>query len=326
MTETVAAKIALSESERLCNEAEKQKLERETELLEKQLSQKWYSGRFIVQAVVGGAVAAGLLAVWAIGYIQPIVKKENELASIENKVAKMQIELERIEARRRTDALAKDAEAAKKTITDLVRQNSIFKNQLEEETKRVLALQGRLLAQANLLDGLGEATDLSNDKQVEIARLASETREDVKELERRLRAVQDTKAQVEKRGRQLEQSLTITELRDSSWRVQCIDCDSPYYMHLRTDGVVGYNFSMPRDYNYSSFPATWQVFEGVLSVVWDHGEQQTFSITGPSREEYLGAEKDGTQTKIIRVSSVKIEGGGSAAPIKKMHPTTEGGG
>lgn len=53
-----------SEAER--NHSERLKLELEAEEVRKHLNQKWYSGRFFVEAIVGGLVAAALLTAWTI--------------------------------------------------------------------------------------------------------------------------------------------------------------------------------------------------------------------------------------------------------------------
>ena len=46
----------------------------------------------VAKGVVGGIVAAGLLAVWAVGYFKPVLQKENELSRIENQVLKFRAE------------------------------------------------------------------------------------------------------------------------------------------------------------------------------------------------------------------------------------------
>jgi len=74
------------ESEIAKNGAEKTKPNLEAEEVQKRSSQRWYSGRIFVRAVVGGIGASALIAAWMIGYFQPILSKKQELAELNNQI------------------------------------------------------------------------------------------------------------------------------------------------------------------------------------------------------------------------------------------------
>lgn len=70
-------------------EEEARKARIDADAAEIDLSRKqrgWFSGRVVIQSTIGGLVAAGLLAAWGIGYLQPILEKKTELSKIQGEV------------------------------------------------------------------------------------------------------------------------------------------------------------------------------------------------------------------------------------------------
>jgi outer membrane protein OmpA-like peptidoglycan-associated protein len=77
------------ESETAKNEAEKTKFTLEAEEVRRRLSQKWYSGWFLIKLVVGGIVLSALIANWAIFYFAPMLQSKQINAELDNaKLAK----------------------------------------------------------------------------------------------------------------------------------------------------------------------------------------------------------------------------------------------
>jgi len=80
------AEMRRIESETAKNEAERRKFIAEAEEVEKRVRQKWYFNELFVKWVLGGVVAAALVAAWCITYLNPILNKKQELAKIENAI------------------------------------------------------------------------------------------------------------------------------------------------------------------------------------------------------------------------------------------------
>jgi hypothetical protein len=93
--------------------------------------------------------------------------------------------------------------------------------------------------------------------------------------------------------------------KGSAWRVSCDQCDrtkfSPYYMFLNNDMKVGYNFSTPANYDYSSYPANWSVRNGQLLVEWKHGDTQRYPLTSTPGQTFSGLNQHGVEQVIVRV-------------------------
>lgn len=101
----------------------------------------------------------------------------------------------------------------------------------------------------------------------------------------------------------LEDNMIITTFGDSTWNVRCTgtNCNGQYFMHLRTDARVGYNFSKPADFDYTSSPATWQVKDRKLFITWANGDLETYQISDPQSNEYAGQNKERKGTMMTRV-------------------------
>lgn len=113
------------ESEINKNNAERDKFLCEANQI-KELSHQIFSTRAMLQAVLGGIVAAGLLSVWAIDYLTPILQKKRELASLENKI---------LSEMNKKQLLLIDQERI---------SNEAFKKSLENKLSRALALNKQL--------------------------------------------------------------------------------------------------------------------------------------------------------------------------------------
>jgi hypothetical protein len=56
--------------------AEIEKLETESQEVRRRIEVKWYQGRFLIQSVVGGTVAAALFVTWFIGFFSPYLEQK----------------------------------------------------------------------------------------------------------------------------------------------------------------------------------------------------------------------------------------------------------
>ena len=97
-------------------------------------------------------------------------------------------------------------------------------------------------------------------------------------------------------------------LKNSAWRVSCEKCAektgrsfSPYFMFLRDDMSVGYNFSSQSNYNFSTSPARWSLSAGVLVIEWKHGDVQKYSLAPASGDAFSGQNQHGIEQVIRRV-------------------------
>lgn len=84
------AKRATAEIARI--KAERRKFFFESEQIKRGLIRRWYTPRFVIEAVVGGAIAGGLFVVWLNGYLLPILHKEAELDRLDRQKQAAQVE------------------------------------------------------------------------------------------------------------------------------------------------------------------------------------------------------------------------------------------
>jgi chromosome segregation ATPase len=149
------------------------------------LRQRWYSGRSLFQAIIGGIVASALLATWIIGYLQPILTKNEEVVKLElkrlelaNTIQSHLNELQRQENDRKTKSILADNERAKVELTSLATQNSRLH-----------------LAQAEYETRLREQQTVLNDLAARYSALANRERRNAAERAQLLTKAQQVKAQ-----------------------------------------------------------------------------------------------------------------------------------
>ena len=114
-----------AESERLKSEVERNRAERRKLLFEAieirhSLRRPWYQRQYIIQTVLGGIVAAGLLAAWIATHLTPILSQEVELAQLKNKKLAMENKLEALRNEEEKRDLIKAKRSAESRAIKLV--------------------------------------------------------------------------------------------------------------------------------------------------------------------------------------------------------------
>jgi DNA repair exonuclease SbcCD ATPase subunit len=214
------------ESEAARNEAERLKLEAETAELRQRLGQKWYSGRLFLQATVGGIVASALMATWVIGYLQPILRKNEEVVKLElkrlelaNTIQSQNNELQRQENERKTKDVVADGERAKTELTLLARQNA-------ELLAAQAAVETRAKQQQATLDELAErytalAAQQQNTEQEKrrLQGLAERAEAQSNALAREIQQVAAQKAATSVRSEKIDEQLRTRAIRGAAVKI-----------------------------------------------------------------------------------------------------------
>lgn len=303
MSKAEEAEIAHLEAERVRAIAEAEKIRKETDHLEKELRQRWYSARLLVQSAIGGVVGAALMAAWAIGYLQPIMQKDNLIAAKENQIAKLQLEYERAEAKKREEALKRDAAITKRSLSELSSQNRQIERRLESDSIALAALRTRFEEQAAELDRLSQ--DAPAESERALTRLANESQANAGQIGGVLEALEAERQLAGERSKALGDSLAVASLREAVFKVlDRSDGGSSYFLRLRSDGFAGYNFDGPSNFAFDVEPAVWAFQDGSLSIKWAHGDVQTYAISNVAENEFVGTTQDGETQRIVRIRNV----------------------
>jgi hypothetical protein len=262
--------------------AECRRFELECLDLEHRISQPWYRGRFVLEAVTGGIVVAGLLAAWTIAYMQPILSRKQEIASLDAIIQAKINERDHLQNESKAGVLERDNHSIREQLGKLSSLNTALMQQQTEAEKHVFDLQTRLADQEEALTKRSTDIYLSQWERQEITRLAQQARDArivVNAQLARLHAEQRvtiTNAEI------IAASVLRAALRDSVWRITCPYSGSPSsFVQLRADGVLGCN-----PYNAASFhfsgADTWQTRELNLIITWSAGySTQVFAFSSP---------------------------------------------
>jgi len=133
------AEMQRIESETAKNEAELTKFTLEAEEVRRRLSQKWYSGGFLIKLVVGGVILSALIANWAIFYFAPMLQTKQINAELDNaKLAK--------ENWTRTQINEQQLQEIERKNSEIERKNS----EIDKLTLRMAVLSGSLVNMSKL--------------------------------------------------------------------------------------------------------------------------------------------------------------------------------
>ncbi len=213
-------------SETSRNEAERAKMELEAKEVEKRLKQKWYKGRFLFQAVVGGAVGAALVTTWGIGYFEPILRKELRLSelgvrqlNLENTIQKHLNDLKAEQIKRKTEAIAEENETVKDELKSLAAENEALQKRQAESTQLAKQLQAQLENISRQYAELSRKQQLTSAERSRFAALEKSAQSQVESLKGKIATLQAGRAGTVARLERIEKQLSTREIRGTLVRV-----------------------------------------------------------------------------------------------------------
>ncbi|UCF06511.1 MAG: hypothetical protein JSV33_05645 [bacterium] len=209
--EQAEIKQLLSQAAR--DEAERNKYEIETQEIQRRIKQKWYRGRPLIQALIGGVVGSALIAAWLIGYFRPLLSADQELAERRNALAAEEIRQLRfdLEAEKRKNALERrslenQVSQYQKQLEDLKRQNEEFQETVAQAEARSKAVQERL--QQTLDSYREELAPTSSDAEREkIDRLSRTANAEIRQLDTTIDEFKNVRQATEQRSTQIDKRL-----------------------------------------------------------------------------------------------------------------------
>lgn len=116
-------------------EAEAAKLLAERNEIEKRLNERWYTGRYFIQAVIAGIAASGLIVGWVKTQLEPILTAKNDRAAIEIEVGKKSNELEALRNQISQEKLRKELSELSRNNQDLLQQQEQLRRLAESKTQ-----------------------------------------------------------------------------------------------------------------------------------------------------------------------------------------------
>jgi hypothetical protein len=187
--------LSLAEQQRLDAElrridAKTAKLNAEKAEIDKRINETWWSGRYLIQAVIAGITIAGLLVAWIKVQLEPMLTAKQEKASIEIEIGKKLNELESVRNQISQEQLRRDLAELKEKNRDLLTQQSLLQKSAESRLQII------------------------RQKGIESAAIQKE----LDDLQTQIRELRDAKAQTEQRLQNLgavwpfQQPTTVDEL------------------------------------------------------------------------------------------------------------------
>jgi len=225
-TKELEQKRIKSEIER--NEAERQKFLSETKEINKRVNAKVWSQKNIVQAAIAGIVLAGLLAAWIVGYFKPILSKNQELATLDNKILTAENKRQRQFNEIKKRELDKLKEQATIEMQQLNTQNSELQEQQQGSVQLIKDLKNKLESISKEYEKLSkryEATESERKKYSDLALSARKELDSLKGEQDRLKAAS---VLTEVRSRTLSDRIIASTLTNTRWTLH-LDSTTPLF-------------------------------------------------------------------------------------------------
>lgn len=180
-------------------EAEANRLELEATEIKQRIDQKWYKGRFFVEAIVGGIVAAGLLSGWFIQYFKPILSHEQELVKIEIRRLEQENKLETATNKEKAILLAKQNSEIRNQLSQLTNKNNDLKGAQGEAVELAKSLKQQLEETKASYNILSQKSELTEAERQEYEELYGQAKNQLTAVQNDISKLESAKKETEKR-------------------------------------------------------------------------------------------------------------------------------
>lgn len=221
-----SAELARLHAETEKNEAERRKLTLEGDEIETRLKAKWFEGAHSAQGIVAGIVAAALLSAWLVGYFQPLLKKGQELASLELKRLEVEIKLkeqaltqQQAETTRVTELLAKENERVRSELQVLVKQNEALQGGQRETIQLAERLKLDLQTASQRAREFSSKYAESDARRGELAEVARQSQLRAEAVTRELVTLRSATSATAARSERLDTQLRVRDISGKDVRI-----------------------------------------------------------------------------------------------------------
>jgi hypothetical protein len=207
------------------NEAEKIKFQSETKKIEQSLKTNIFSLDTLLKIIIGGIVTAALISAWIIGYFQPILEKNQELAKIEAKILSQKNEEQRLLNIEVSKSLQNLKELTDRNLEVIQIENKKLKEQQAESEKVLVNLKSRLLEISNEYKIISQDNILNANMKKKFSELAFNTQREAELLKEQLELISQSKEISENRSQIINNRVNISWLMSGTWKVKFIGVD-----------------------------------------------------------------------------------------------------
>lgn len=286
-----------SASQTTREQAELRKLELESAEIERRLSKRWFEGRFVLEGLFGAVVTAGLLAAWLIGYFQPILNRKQEIASLDAVIQTKVNERQRLENEERTAVLELENKGIRDQLAALAAVNTSMQQQQAESERTAVALRERLITREQELGRLAQESAENSAVRQRLTQLSDDARKEADSLQKRIEQLRADQVDTEARGKNINNSITANNLKETVWRRECPTCKENssklVFVNLRGDGKFTYSGKGPSDFGNCSRKCVWKVEGNRLILDWnDSFSVETFTFPRPDSAKVEGTKSN----------------------------------
>lgn len=284
MTEDLEASRFQSDIARL--RAEEAKFLAEAQEIEKRNRSTVFTPKILLQSLVAGLVAAGLLVAWGIGYLKPILERNQELSRIENKILSAENRQQKVRNNEQKISLALLKKALGQDLDQLQEENKKLQSQIDDSKTLSTTLKSRMEDLSRQYEQLSREKVLTASEKNQFEILAVEAQMEVANLRNELGELALAQDQAQANSRSISDQRLTTWLAGSQWAIREEDWDPPNHdLSLLPGGKVDW-ISAKTDAGRNA-EHSWAVDNGTLTIKINNGFVTFVSTVDGSTPETL---------------------------------------
>ncbi|NOQ28372.1 MAG: hypothetical protein GQ564_23665 [Bacteroidales bacterium] len=279
--ETKATEERKLQSEIARNEAEQIKFISEAKEIDKRVASGIYRISPILKTIIAGIVAAILFTAWAIGFLKPLLEKEQLLLSIDNKILGKENEKNKqllLQGRENLDILLKDYN---NLLSEIEKENDALNLQISEAAIMTTGLKERLDLISKEYKKLSEENQASVSDKTRFIELANKASSESKDLDKELTNIDLNKKNIANRTESISKKLIPSMLIANSWTLKHLGLKKEVKLKFETDGTL--TSDDPKDpskytWSFTSGVLTFKI--GIVTYVATVSDSKTNTIKG----------------------------------------------
>jgi hypothetical protein len=216
--------------------AEIRKINLEASEIEMRLSRGRHSPRFVFEAILGGVVAAGLLAAWLIGYLKPVLSAESELADIKAQIYQQEVALLKVEKKglkSQQEQVRADNEKIQHQRDQLIAQNQQLGEDQRLVQKRIAELRKQLSRLVSEVDSFSAKSQLNQSDHNRLQQVTQDTEEQIGRLQHQSDTARSVESAAIRRIEALTAQRDATLLADYEITIRAGHGEQAYAEELR---------------------------------------------------------------------------------------------
>ncbi len=237
-----------------------------------------------MQIVIGSIVTSGLLAVWFINYLSPLLGAKNELALINAEIIKKQAEFQKQINLEKTHELSQTIKVINKKLVDVKSLNIQYQQKLRVKEKKLQKEKEKYFI-------LKKNNNLKNKN------MTAQVNSNISSLEAKIKTIQKKQKEAKENEKKLDEILTFNSL-NGLWKSDSMIDGKNLYLEFLPKGIIRTYAGLDgKEYIFSNHK--WLLEDNQLVILSQQKGKELKQIGKLKGTKIVGTEELSSGTKIV---------------------------